>query len=235
MVSNEEIRRGWPTIVIAGFGSAVGISGLLLYTIGLFTADLENAIGLSKTSYGLGLLLVSAGVAAGTVCTGRAIDRFGTRRVIVFGQLSFASGYLALATIVDTVPVFLAVMFALGFLASASGPVGFTRTVSLWLVKSRGFALGLAMTGIGVAAAVAPLVVNGVIVEYGWRAGFLVLAVIAASGIAPVPAFLKEPSATATRGRTTTSPSALNSMCLLPCVPARLSPRFVETGASGDC
>lgn len=201
MVCNEEIRRGWPSIVIAAFGSAVGISGLLLYTIGLFTADLEHAIGLSKTSYGLGLLVVSAGVAAGTVCTGRAIDRFGTRRVIVFGQLSFACGYLALATIVDTVPAFLAVMFALGFLASASGPVGFTRTVSLWFVKSRGFALGLAMTGIGVAAAVVPLVVNSVIAEHGWRAGFLVLAAIAASGIAPVLAFLKEPSATASGGQ----------------------------------
>lgn len=187
-------------MVVAAFGSGVGLSGLLLYTIGLFVADLESDIGLSRTAYGLGLLFVSAGVGIGTISCGRLIDRFGSRVVVTTGALALACGYALLGLVVDSIPLFLAVMFAMGLLASGTGPLGYTRVVSMWFCTARGLALGLTMTGIGVSAAIAPFVLSGVIAEFGWRSGFLALAVIAASAVVPVLLFLKEPSQGTDRG-----------------------------------
>lgn len=190
-------------MAVAAFGSAVGLSGLLLYTIGLFVDDLEVDIGLSRTAYGFGLLVVAAGVGTGTVCAGRLIDRFGSRTVVVTGALSLSCGYATLGLVVDSVPVFLAVMFAMGLFASGTGPLGYTRVVSMWFRTARGLALGLTMTGIGISAAVVPLVLSRIIGEFGWRNGFLTLSALAASAVIPVLLFLKEPTGDADAGSAT--------------------------------
>ncbi|WP_056449260.1 MULTISPECIES: MFS transporter [unclassified Rhodococcus (in: high G+C Gram-positive bacteria)] len=184
-------------MAVAAFGSGVGLSGLLLYTIGLFVADLESDLGLSRTAYGLGLLFVSAGVGIGTITCGRLIDRFGSRAVVATGATALAAGYALLGLVVDSVPTFLGVMFAMGLLASGTGPLGYTRVVAMWFRTARGLALGLTMTGIGVSAAVVPVVLNDVITRFGWRSGFLVLAALAASAVVPVLALLREPRAVA--------------------------------------
>ena len=53
---NREFAGGWRVLLGASFGVGLGISGLLTYNLGLFTTDLQGAIGLSPATYGAALL-----------------------------------------------------------------------------------------------------------------------------------------------------------------------------------
>ena len=82
-------------------------------------------------------------------------------------------------------------MCGIGFLASTSSPLAYTRAVSALFDRSRGLALGFVQVGIGVAAALIPPLISIVIGAHGWRAGFAVLAVL--SMVGAVPAFFALP------------------------------------------
>ena len=60
--------------------------------------------------------------------------------------------------------------------AAASGPIAYSKIVNETFIRHRGVALGLSMTGIGIAAAAIPPVFAGVIAEQGWRSGYQHLA-----------------------------------------------------------
>jgi cyanate permease len=76
-------------------------------------------------------------------------------------------------------------MAAIGFFAACSAPVAYTRAVNAAFDRSRGLALGFTQVGIGVVAMVVPPVLAAVVVERGWQAGYLALALIAALGVIP--------------------------------------------------
>jgi len=62
--------------------------------------------------------------------------------------------------------------------AAASGPIAYSKIVNETFIRHRGVALGLSMTGIGIAAAAIPPVFAGVIAEQGWRSGYQHLAMV---------------------------------------------------------
>jgi predicted MFS family arabinose efflux permease len=80
------------------------------------------------------------------------------------------------------------------FAAAASGPIAYTKTVSAWFARNRGIALGIAMTGIGLSAAIVPPVLARVIAARGWEYGYFTLAATALCGLIPVCALLRLPS-----------------------------------------
>ncbi len=59
----DEFRRGWPTLSAAAVGVGTGVSGLAIYSAGLFTSDLGREIGLSAAMYGLSITLLTFGMA----------------------------------------------------------------------------------------------------------------------------------------------------------------------------
>jgi MFS family permease len=131
---------------------------------------------------------------------GRAVDRFGPRATAIAGAVALAVGFVALSG-VPSVAAYVAAMIAIGFLASPSSPVPFTRAVAGAFDRSRGLALGFTQVGIGLAAAVIPPVIGAQVAEHGWRHGFVVLAILALAGVLPalagLPGRLKEDAGTA--------------------------------------
>ena len=157
----------------------------MTYTAGIFAKDLESGIGLSRTSLGAAFFVATVTLALALPLVGWLVDRFGPRWPAVFGSVALATGFLALGTVVDTVPAYIAVMAGIGFFAACSAPVAYTRAVNAAFNRSRGLALGLTQVGIGVAAMVVPPVLAGVVADRGWVAGYLTLALIAACGTIP--------------------------------------------------
>lgn len=172
-------------MLAASSGVGLGIAGLLTYTAGVFAKDLAVGIGLSRTALGAAFFLSTIALALALPLVGWLIDRFGPRWPAIGGALGLSLGFALLGTAVHSVPAYILVMTSIGFIAAASSPVAHTRAVNAIFIRSRGLALGLTQLGIGVAAMIVPPLVATVIIGYGWQAGYLTLAAIAAVGVVP--------------------------------------------------
>ena len=113
--------------------------------------------------------------------SGRAADRFGARRTLtlaviwwaVFSVLSAAPLAAAVA-----LPLLLVVRFMLGAGEAVVYPAS-NRVVAKWIpVSERGIANGLIFMGVGVGAGITPPLITGVMLQYGWRASFIVCGLI---------------------------------------------------------
>ncbi len=162
----------------AVLGSACGISALLLYTNGLFVAGLSHDFGLTRTQFGLGVLLVTLALAAANPLVGWAVDRYGPRAPALAGLVLLSLGFAALGAFVHSVGSYLLLQAMVALAGAASGPIAYTKVIGATFQQRRGMALGITMTGIGCSAAVIPPLLAGVIAGQGWRTGFYALAVI---------------------------------------------------------
>ena len=75
---------------------------------------------------------------------------------------------------------------------SGTTPIVWARGVASWFDAHRGFALALMLLGTGAAGVLTPLVLGGLIQNYGWKVGYLGLAVVAVVAIIPVYFLFRE-------------------------------------------
>ena len=119
------------------------------------------------------------------------MGRFGTRRLFIGGLCIFGAGTVLAAC----APLFIFLLLGRMLQASATGfvmPMVFTVMLLIFPREKRGAAMGLVSLVIGFAPAVGPSV-SGVLVEtIGWRALFVVVAVIAALIVIGAFASLKD-------------------------------------------
>lgn len=188
----SEFRSGWPSLAAATLAVGLGVSGLAIYSAGLFVNDLGRELGLTATTYGLAFSLMTLGMAAAVPVVGYAVDRYGVKIPTVISALGLATGFVVLGTIVHSVPAYLAAMALMGFFGAGSGPISFTRAVSSWFDRARGLALGITMMGMGLAGAIVPVVTSSLIAVHGWQSAYLALAGAAVAGALPTLLFLRE-------------------------------------------
>jgi MFS family permease len=182
--------RGWPrSLSGAVLGSATGVSALLLYTNGLFVAGLTADFGLTRAQFGLGVLLVTMALACANPMVGWLVDRMGAKWPAVGGLLLLSVGFASLGTFIHSVNSYFLLQAIVAFIGAASGPIAFSKIINETFDRHRGIALGLTMTGIGIAAAVIPPLLAAEIDDHGWRSGYHRLAIVPLVG-AVIAAFL---------------------------------------------
>ena len=174
--ARSEFARAWTVILAAAVGVGLGITGLPIYTTGLFIRPLEQAYAWPRATITGGLLFLKVGVTIMAPLIGLLVDRYPVRPVAVLGMIGFALGYVGLTLHDGSVPLWYAGWAALAVLGAATSPIVWTRAVASWFDTSRGLALGLTLCGTGVVAAVGPGIIGGIIAAYGWKAGFYSLA-----------------------------------------------------------
>jgi ACS family glucarate transporter-like MFS transporter len=115
------------------------------------------------------------------VPSGRAADRFGARRALTVGVMwwaVFSAVTAAPWARVAALPLLLVARFLLGAGEAVMYPAS-NRIVAQWVpVQERGMANGLIFMGVGVGAGISPPLITGVMLRYGWRASFMVCALI---------------------------------------------------------
>jgi MFS family permease len=177
--AREDLPKGWGRVLAgAVLGSASGVAALLLYTNGLFVAGLSGDFGLTRTQFGLGVLLVTLALAAANPLVGWAIDRFSVKMPAVAGLLLLSAGFASLGAFVQSTASYLLLQALAAFLGAASGTIAFTKIIGATFQKHRGMALGITMTGIGLSAAALPPLLASIIAAHGWRAGYFALAAV---------------------------------------------------------
>src|SRR5580692_4685880 len=176
-LSAPRIFHGWLVVAAAfavmfvGFGCA--------YTFSAFVESLQRDFGASRGSVSLvfslaGFLYFGLGIVSGPLA-----DRFGSRRLAVAGMILTGLG-LAAASVARSLPeVYAAYGLGVG-LGVGCAYVPAIGAVQRWFVRRRGFASGIAVSGIGVGTLVMPPLASLLIETLGWRGAYLTLGTLAA-------------------------------------------------------
>jgi sugar phosphate permease len=132
--------------------------------------------GLSPLGMGGVLSAFFIGYALMQLPGGMLADRFGPRRVMILAILGW-SLFTLLTGLAGTLPLLLGIRVLFGA-SEGPFPPSASKTVALWFPPDEvGRANGLILAAVQIGAAVAPLCVAWIIVEWGWRAVFYALLV----------------------------------------------------------
>ena len=175
--SSSRVFYGWFVVAAAfavtfvGFGSA--------YTFSAFVESLQKDFAASRGSVSLvfslaGFLYFSLGIVSGPLA-----DRWGSRRLAVIGMLLTGGGLAIASTAHSLAEVYAAYGLGVG-LGVGCSYVPVVGAVQRWFLRRRGFASGLAVSGIGVGTLVMPPLASLLIDALGWRTAYLVLGALAA-------------------------------------------------------
>jgi predicted MFS family arabinose efflux permease len=172
---NEWLRAA-PLLAACMVSSALPIAAI--YSLGQFMAPLERAFGWSRSESSSGLTF---GLVVGLVLApfvGRLIDRVNVRAIAIPGIVASALA-LASFSFADGNPAQWLGLWALNV------AIGSMIAPTLWLAAAgaavsthRNLALGLALCGTAVAAAVAPPLARALLNAYSWRTAYQLLALV---------------------------------------------------------
>jgi MFS family permease len=183
---------GWWVVSAAAAGLFWG-APVTVFTFSVFVRPLMQDFHAGRATISLAYTLGGIAAACSAFLTGRLVDRFGARRVILPATALFAMILLSMKVLAAGIGQFYALYLALGFLVNGVGPVPYGQVVARWFDQRRGLALGLMMFGIGSGAMIMPALAQQFIASFGWRAAYAILGCAVLLIAMPVVAgFLKE-------------------------------------------
>jgi MFS transporter, OFA family, oxalate/formate antiporter len=177
MIPTQRVFHGWFVVAAAfavcfmGFGSA--------YTFSAFVAPLQKDFAASRGSVSLVFSLAGFLYFALGIISGPLADRWGSRRLAVAGMILTGAGLVAAGFARTLIQVYVAYGLGIG-LGVGLAYVPALGAVQRWFARRRGFASGLAVSGIGVGTLVMPPLAAFLIATLGWRQAYFVLGAVAA-------------------------------------------------------
>jgi MFS family permease len=171
----QEFRRGWTVVLACTLGFALGGSGLIFYTSGVFADALRREFHWSMAALQSGAL-ISAGIALVTTpLTGWLTDRYGARRVAIPAMLGFGLCFMALGLQDGTYPTYALLWGLLAIVNAGTQSLVWSRAVAGWFAAGRGLALGITLVGTGLTSFAAPPLAAWLIAHDGWRLAYAAL------------------------------------------------------------
>jgi MFS family permease len=169
----------------------------MFYTHGTFVVAIVRETDWSRgqVQFGFTIMSLMAIITAPTI--GWLVDRFGARIVALTSLFGFLLGCAVLAMTGTSIFSYYVGWVLLAILAAGTLPITWTSVINEWFVENRGLALGLTLSGTGIAASLAPAYASGLITDYGWRSAYLLLALsVLAIGLPVVYLFFRSPEST---------------------------------------
>jgi DHA1 family bicyclomycin/chloramphenicol resistance-like MFS transporter len=162
-------------VVILGLLTTIGPFSIDMYLPGF--DDIARSLGTTPTRVALSLSSYFIGISAGQLIYGPLLDRFGRKRPLYVGLAVYI-----LATLVCMQAKEMNTLIALRFI-QAVGSCGAQVTAmamvrDLFGAKESARVFSLLLLVIGLSPMIAPTVGSYVVVSYGWRTVFLILALL---------------------------------------------------------
>ncbi|HMQ94445.1 MFS transporter, partial [Amaricoccus sp.] len=181
-------RYAWLRLAVSVLAATVASVGMWAVILVLPAVQAEFGVGRADAS--LPYTATMLGFAAGNFWLGRFVDRFGIAVVLTAAAVALAAGF-GLAAVSRNIWDF---TLAQGLLIGVGTSAGFgplLADVSHWFRRRRGIAVATAACGNYLAGAIWPLGLRGILAEDGWRAAYLVIAVICLAVIVPLALMLR--------------------------------------------
>lgn len=198
-----EFRRGWPIVFAAAVGLACGLGALPIYSLGALTKPMVVDLGWSRAEVQGIYTWMTVGNLVAAPALGWWLDRHGVRAVTLWSTAAMAIGFVVLGVATQSLASAYAIAFVVAALGVATTPITWTRSIVSWFDAGRGQALGFALAGTGVSAALIPSYTVWLIERFGWRGAYVGLGVLTLTLALPLAAWLlrEPPDAAARRAR----------------------------------
>lgn len=172
----DEFRAYWPQLLAAFVAITLGVMSIPFYFLGPMIKPLEAAFGWSHVELLSASSLMAIGITIVSPLAGWLADRTEARILVAASLFMLGGCYVAAALMQGTLWHFQLIYFLTGFLGGIGGATAITRAIGSRFIHARGLAIGIVLSGTGVASFAAPLFVHGLVEAAGWRSVWWALA-----------------------------------------------------------
>jgi len=187
----QKIFYGWWIVLATNLICLIGF-GTWLYSFGVFFKPMMNEFGWTRamTSGAASLRSIEGGVAGPVV--GWAVDKYGARRVIIFGGFVSGLGFAMMPFVNSLVGFYLAygIVVSIGMSAMLYLPA-FT-VIAKWFTRKLSRALAVLSLGAGLGGLICAPAAAVVISHFGWRTAFLGIGILIWVVVIPLAMVVRE-------------------------------------------
>lgn len=171
----SEWRDGWKSVVLTALGLTCAPATLPVYTLGLLVASLHSDFGWNRAAIQAAILFSTGLGLLGGPLAGWMVRNYGLRKTVVSGLLGMALSLFICAVMTGWLWQLYAAYAMMALLGAGANAVSWSTYVAASFDKSRGLALGIALSGTGVSAIIMPKIAEWGLGLWGWRFAYLAL------------------------------------------------------------
>lgn len=179
------MERSRRRVAIGGAALAIGLVYLAIFAVPPLIAVLVDDLGLSHTQAGALMSVCLGGFLVGSILSGRAVARFGTRRTVAASLVLCGIATLCLP-LGSSYPVFLACRLAIGIAGGLVYAPGLTFVLSLLPPRRANVGAGVFLSGLSLGSTAAFFMTPLLEDALGWRWPFWVFGLAILVGAAGV-------------------------------------------------
>lgn len=185
-----EWRKSWHLVLLTAAALTCSPATLPVYTIGVLTGPLHDAFGWGRGTIQAAILFSTGlGMVSGPLA-GWMIERLGLRRSVLIGVTGLSVAVAGCASITGAAWQLYLLYGLMALLGAGAGAVSWTYLIVDRFEKTRGLALGIALSGTGIAAMLMPRIAAFGLGQGGWQASYLILGAYSLFVILPLCALL---------------------------------------------
>lgn len=171
---------GRKLLVLSAFlGLTTSMNAMMIYALGSFIAPLQAEFGWARGDISFAVSVLTFAVFLFGPVAGRLCDRFGAATVGAASLLCYGLAVVLMTFVINSLMSLWAAFFIVALLGVGSTPIVLVRPITAGFDRRRGLALGIALTGAGLAGFWVPNLTTSVIASHGWRAGYWAMGVLA--------------------------------------------------------
>lgn len=184
----KKMHYGW--VMVAAAFLVLGCSaGQLSNCYNLLIVPIAEDLGVARSMMGLSQSLQSIGAILISLLSGVIFTKFRLKRLMLTGTVLMLASYCSMSFATNIYQIYASVV-CLSFTMPLMTWMPFSILLNNWFQKRRGFAIGLAFMGSGVAGMIFSSIGGAIITAMGWRAMVQIYTLISALVTLPILLFL---------------------------------------------
>ena len=166
-------RNRWWIVFASVIGLLVGNGPIMQFTFGVLLPPIAREFGWARGTVSSAIVVGLWMTGIATPLVGRLVDRYGIRRVALPAIALFSAATASVALVPASPVAFTALYALMGLAAAGQTPLIYAKAISGRFDADRGLALGIAMAGVGIGAALVPQFAQALVQAVGWRGAYL--------------------------------------------------------------
>jgi MFS family permease len=168
-----DLNNPWWVVFGSVLGLLVGNGPIMQFTFGVLLTPVSREFGWSRGTVSSAIVTGLWMTALATPLMGRLVDRFGIRAMALPALAVFSLATASVALVPRSPAAFTALYALMGVAAAGQTPMVYAKAISVRFDDKRGLALGIAMAGVGLGAAIVPQFAQALIADAGWRVAYV--------------------------------------------------------------
>ena len=148
--------------------------GVISNSMSVFVTPVCQAFGVSRATFSLYSTFSSAGSMLMAPIVGRWFEKHSIKRVMLLGAFMISSATFSYSLATEIWHFYMAAV-VVGLCTGLCGTLAVSKLISNWFNAKKGLAIGIALSGSGLAASIVSPIITRVVMASGWQAGFKVM------------------------------------------------------------